>query len=161
MRKASETFGIPSHELPNASERFYSEWKEQRKKIEQLEAEIVRLRTSGGGSDSSEIDGVRIVIMEVTGDLKKMTKMLKELTLDASMPTLAVLGSREGGGKLMIAVTENTIANERYDAVTLLREIAPHIKGGGGGRPTLAQGGGSHPDGLDDALEAARQSVSK
>ncbi|RPG71832.1 MAG: alanine--tRNA ligase [Euryarchaeota archaeon TMED99] len=161
LRKASETFGIPSHELPNASERFYSEWKEQRKKIEQLEAEIVRLRTSGGGSDSSEIDGVRIVIMEVTGDLKKMTKMLKELTLDASKPTLAVLGSREGGGKLMIAVTENTIANERYDAVTLLREIAPHIKGGGGGRPTLAQGGGSHPDGLDDALEAARQSVSK
>ena len=85
--------------------------------------------------------------------------MLKELTLDSSMPTLAVLGSREGGGKLMIAVTENTIASERYDAVVLLREIAPHIKGGGGGRPTLAQGGGSHPDGLDDALDAARSSV--
>ncbi|MGY8727608.1 MAG: DHHA1 domain-containing protein, partial [Candidatus Poseidoniales archaeon] len=113
----------------------------------------------GGGSDSSEIDGVRIAIMEVTGDLKKMTKMLKELTLDNSKPTLAVLGSKEGGGKLMIAVTENTIASERYDAVVLLREISHHIKGGGGGRPTLAQGGGSHPDGLDDALEAARKSV--
>ena len=159
LRKASDTFGIPSHELPSATERFYSEWKEQRKKIEQLEAEIVRLRTTGGGSDSTDIDGVRIVIMEVSGDLKKMTNMLKELTLDSSMPTLAVLGSREGGGKLMIAVTENTIASERYDAVVLLREIAPHIKGGGGGRPTLAQGGGSHPDGLDDALDAARSSV--
>jgi len=159
LRQASEIFGIPSHELPNASERFYSEWKDQRKKIEQLEAEIVRLRTAGGGSDSTEIDGVRIVIMEVTGDLKKMTKMLKELTLDSSKPTLAVLGSREGGGKLMIAVTENTTASERYDAVTLLREIAPHIKGGGGGRPTLAQGGGTHPEGLDDALDAARKTV--
>ena len=159
LRQASETFGIPPHELPKASERFYSEWKDQRKKIEQLEAEIVRLRTAGGGSDSSEIDGVRIAIMEVTGDLKKMTKMLKELTLDNSKPTLAVLGSKEGGGKLMIAVTENTIASERYDAVVLLREISHHIKGGGGGRPTLAQGGGSHPDGLDDALEAARKSV--
>jgi alanyl-tRNA synthetase len=59
----------------------------------------------------------------------------------------------------MIAVTENTIAAERYDAVTLLREIAPHINGGGGGRPTLAQGGGSNPDGLDAALDAARASV--
>jgi alanyl-tRNA synthetase len=159
LRQTSEIFGIPSHELPNASERFYTEWKDQRKKIEQLEAEIVRLRTAGGGSDSTEIDGVRIVIMEVTGDLKKMTKMLKELTLDSSKPTLAVLGSREGGGKLMIAVTENTTASERYDAVTLLREIAPHIKGGGGGRPTLAQGGGTHPEGLDDALDAARKTV--
>ena len=127
--------------------------------IEQLEAEIVRLRTAGGGSDSSEIDGVRIAIMEVNGDLKKMTKMLKELTLDSSKPTLAVLGSREGGGKLWIAVTENTIASERYDAVVLLREISPHTKVGGGGRPTLAQGGGSHPDGLAVALEAARESV--
>ena len=159
LRQASETFGIPSHELPKASERFYSEWKDQRKTIEQLEAEIVRLRTAGGGSDSSEVEGVRIAIMEVSGDLKKMTKMLKELTLDSSKPTLAVLGSKEGGGKLMIAVTENTIASERYDAVVLLREISHHIKGGGGGRPTLAQGGGSHPEGLEDALEAARKSV--
>ena len=97
--------------------------------------------------------------MEVSGDLKKMTKMLKELTLDKSNPTLAVLGSREGGGKLMIAVTEDTVANERYNAVELLRTIAPHINGGGGGRPTLAQGGGSNADGLDDALAAARSNV--
>jgi len=159
LRKTSQLYGIPQHELPKTSERFYNEWKEQRKMIEQLEAEIVRLRTSGGGSDTTELDGVRVVIMEVSGDLKKLTKMLKELTLDESKPTLAVLGSREGGGKLMIAVTENTIASERYNAVDLLRTIAPHISGGGGGRPTLAQGGGSNADGLDDALASARTTV--
>ena len=159
LRQACEIYGVPTADLPRTSERFYKEWKDQRKRIEHLEAEIVRLRTSGGGSDSHEVDGVRIVIMEAHGDLKKMTKMLKELTLDAQKPTLAVLGSREGGGKLMIAVTENTAASERYNAVTLLREIAHHINGGGGGRPTLAQGGGSNADGLDAALDAARSSV--
>ena len=159
LRQISELYGVPNGELARTSERFYAEWKEQRKRIEALEAEIVRLRTSGGGSDSQEVDGVRIVIMEAHGNLKKMTKMLKELTLDATKPTLAVLGSKEGGGKIMIAVTENTIASERYNAVDLLKEIAPHIRGGGGGRPTLAQGGGSHAEGLDDALNAARSSV--
>jgi alanyl-tRNA synthetase len=159
LRQMSELYGVPNNELVRTSERFYGEWKEQRKRIESLEAEIVRLRTSGGGSDSQELDGVRIVIMEAHGNLKKMTKMLKELTLDATKPTLAVLGSKEGGGKIMIAVTENTIASERYNAVDLLKEIAPHIRGGGGGRPTLAQGGGSHAEGLDDALNAARSSV--
>ncbi|MDG1538755.1 MAG: alanine--tRNA ligase [Candidatus Poseidonia sp.] len=159
LRASSEIFGVPSGDLPKAAERFFSEWKEQRKTIEQLEAEIVRLRTSGGGSDSTEVDGVRIVIMEVDGDLKTMTKMLKELTLDKNLPTLAVLGSRDGGGKLMIAVTDDTEASERYNAVTLLRSISHHIKGGGGGRPTLAQGGGSNPDGLDDALAAAKAEV--
>ena len=55
-----------------------------------------------------------------------------------------------------MAVTEGTVAADRYDAVTVLRAISPHIKGGGGGRPTFAQGGGSNPDGLPAALDEAR-----
>jgi len=96
-------------------------------------------------------------VMEVDGDLKAMTKMLKALTKDDAQPTVAVLGSREGGGKLMVALTEGSIAAERYNAVEILRAISGHIKGGGGGRPTMAQGGGSHADGLPGALDAAKQ----
>ena len=159
VREASEVFGVHGDDLPKAAARFFNEWKEQRKLIENLESEIVRLRTSGGGDDATEVDGVRIVVMEITGDLKSMTTMLKELTLDETTPTLAVLGSRDGGGKLMIAATENTVASERYNAVDLLRSISSHIRGGGGGRPTFAQGGGSKPDGLPDALDAAREQL--
>ena len=159
LRDASEIFQVPVEDLPTTANRFFGEWKEQRKRIEALEAEIVRLRTSGGGNDLAEVDGVRVVIMEVDGDLKQMTKMLKELTLDASKPTLAILGSREGGGKLMIATTEGTIASERFNAVEILRSISSHINGGGGGRPTFAQGGGSNPDGLPAALDAAKQLI--
>ena len=92
----------------------------------------------------------------VDADLKQLTNMLGAMTRDPEQPTVAVLGSREGGGKLLVAVTEGTVAAERYDAVTLLRAISPHIRGGGGGRPTFAQGGGSHPDGLPDALAEAK-----
>ena len=159
LRNASDVFQVPVDELPATANWFFAEWKEQRKRIENLEAEIVRLRTSGGGNDMAEVDGVRVVIMEVDGDLKQMTKMLKELTLDNSKPTLAVLGSTVGGGKLMVATTEGTIASEKYNAVDILRGISSHINGGGGGRPTFAQGGGSNPDGLADALEAAKQLI--
>ena len=159
VRRSSEVFGVHGDDLPKAASRFFKEWKEQRKLIEHLESEIVRLRTTGGGDASSEVDGVRVVVMEIDGDLKSMTTMLKELTLDASNPTLAVLGSKDGGGKLMIGVTENTIASERYNAVDLLRSISSHIRGGGGGRPTFAQGGGSHAEGLNDALNAAREQL--
>ena len=159
LRDASEVFQVPVDELPATAHRFFGEWKEQRKRIEALEAEIVRLRTSGGGDDMAEVDGVRVVIMEVDGDLKQMTKMLKELTLDDSKPTLAILGSREGGGKLMVATTEGTVASERFNAVDILRAISSHINGGGGGRPTFAQGGGSNPDGLPAALDAAKELI--
>ena len=157
LRATSQTFAVSTDDLPKTAERFFSEWKEQRKRIEQLEAEIVRLRTSGGGNDMTTIDGVRVVVMEVEGNLKQLTSMLQELTRDVETPTLAVLGSREGGGKLMVATTESTIASERYNAVDILRAIIPHIKGGGGGRPTMAQGGGSDASGLDEALSAAKE----
>ena len=157
LRSSAEVFGVHQDDLPKAAARFFKEWKEQRKTIEHLESEIVRLRTSGGGDASSELDGVRVVVMEIDGDLKSMTTMLKELTLDQNQPTLAVLGSRDGGGKLMVGITDGTVASERYNAVDLLRSISPHINGGGGGRPTFAQGGGSNADGLPDALQAARE----
>lgn len=159
LRNTSDIFQVPVDELPTTANRFFGEWKEQRKRIEALEAEIVRLRTSGGGNDTTEVEGVRVVIMEVDGDLRQMTKMLKELTLDSSKPTLAILGSKEGGGKLMVAVTEDSIASERYNSVEILRGISSHINGGGGGRPTFAQGGGSKPEGLPDALDAAKELI--
>ena len=156
LRKTGDVFGVNSSDVPRTAERFFAEWKDQRKKIEQLEAEIVRLRTSGGDDSSFTKDGVRIVIMESDGGLKNMSRMLKELTLDVSKPTLAILGSKESGGKLMVATTENSIASERYNSVDILKKIIPHISGGGGGRPTFAQGGGSNPDGLDKSFEAAK-----
>ena len=159
LRRSAEVFQVPVDDLESTATRFFTEWKDQRKRIESLEAEIVRLRTTGGGSDSANIDGVRVVIMEVDGDLKQMTKMLKELTLDSENPTLTVLGSRDGGGKIMVACTENSIASERYNAVEILRAISGHINGGGGGRPTFAQGGGSNPNGLQDSLDEAKKII--
>ena len=156
LRQTGDVFGVNVNDVPRTAERFFTEWKDQRKRIEQLEAEIVRLKTSGGDDSSFSKDGVRIVIMESDGGLKNMSKMLKELTLDETKPTLAILGSKDGGGKLMVATTENSIASERYNSVEILRTIIPHISGGGGGRPTFAQGGGSNPDGLQDSFDAAK-----
>ena len=157
LAEASDVLGVNAEELPTAVQRFFDEWKSQQKTIENLEAEIVRLRTSGGGNESFEKDGVRYVIMEGTGDMRQLVGMVGELTRDQENPTVAILGTRDGGGKLLVAITESSIASEKHDAVQILNSISSHISGGGGGKPTFAQGGGSNPDGLGDALDAAKQ----
>jgi len=157
IAESSETLGVPPEELPATVNRFFQEWKSQQKKIESLEAEIVRLRTSGGGDGAIEKDGIRYAVMEVGGDMKALMAMLGQLTRDPSKPTLAVLGTREAGGKLIVASTEGTIAAERHNAVEILNSISAHIEGSGGGGPTMAQGGGDKPDGIPEALEAARK----
>ena len=156
LRATGEVFGVGDEDIPRTSERFFEEWKSQRKRIEALEGEIGRLKLSGGGSASTVVDGIRYVVMEVDGDLKALQSTVQDLTRDPEQPTVAVVGSRDGGGKLLVAITEGTPASERHDAVAILRSIASHIGGGGGGRPTIAQGGGSNPEGLDAALEEAR-----
>lgn len=157
LTESAEVLGVSVDDLPKSVSRFFEAWKAQAKQIEVLEAEIVRLRTSGGGDEAVEKDGIRYVIMETSGELKQIQKMVGELTLDADQPTVAVVGSREGGGKLIVAITENSLAADSHNAVEILNAIAGHIGGGGGGRPTFAQGGGSNGEGLPDALEAARQ----
>ena len=156
LAESSEVLGVSPEDLPGAVSRFFDEWKSQQKKIESLEAEIVRLRTSGGGDAAVEKGGIRYAVMEVDGDIKAMMSMLSQLTRDPNKPTLAILGTRGAGGKLIVASTEGTIASEKHDATEILRAIAGHIEGGGGGSPTMAQGGGSNPDGIPAALDAAR-----
>jgi len=157
LKESSDVLGVSSEDLPSAVSRFFEEWKSQQKKIESLEAEIVRLRTSGGGDGAVVRDGIRYAIMEVEGEIKALMSMLGELTRDSSMPTLAVLGTREGGGKIIVGITEGTLAAEAHNAVEILNSISTHIDGGGGGGPTMAQGGGSNSDGIPAALESARK----
>ena len=159
LAESAEALGVAVDDLPKTVNRFFEEWKAQQKKIETLEAEIVRLRTSGGGDEAVEKGGIRYVVMEATGELKQMQNMVGELTRDAAKPTVAVVGSREGGGKIIVAITEDTAAAENHNAVEILNAIAGHIGGGGGGRPTFAQGGGSNAEGLDAALAAARETL--
>ena len=156
VREAASTFGVTEADLPKTSSRFFEEWKSQRKKIEQLEAEIIRLRTDNDEGVSSDVDGVRITIMEVESNIKQMTKMVGELTLDSEIPTLAIIGSKDKGGKLVVSVTEDSLASERYNASKILEVIVEHIDGGGGGTPTFAQGGGSNSAGIQNALSAAK-----
>jgi alanyl-tRNA synthetase len=157
LTDSAEVLGVGVEDLPKAVTRFFEEWKSQTKQIELLEAEIVQLRTSGGGDEAVEKDGIRYVVMEASGELKQMQKMIAELTRDPSKPTVAIVGSRDGGGRLIVAITEDSTAASCHDAVEILNAISGHIGGGGGGRPTFAQGGGSNGEGLPDALSAARQ----
>jgi alanyl-tRNA synthetase len=40
-----------------------------------------------------------------------------------------------------------------------VKELGPHIGGGGGGKPTMAEAGGKNPGGVSEALEAARKAL--
>ena len=55
----------------------------------------------------------------------------------------------------LVANFDDSVA-KRISAGDIVKEIAPIVGGGGGGRPTMARAGGKEPDKLPQALERAR-----
>jgi len=107
-----------------------------------------------------DINGVQVLVSRVekvdTDTLREMTDWFRD-----RYPTkgIAVLGTvtEEGKPQLIAAVTKDM--TEVVGAGSLIKEIAGIIGGGGGGRPNMAQAGGSQPENLDAALDRAYKLV--
>jgi alanyl-tRNA synthetase len=73
----------------------------------------------------------------------------------------AIVASRDDGRVFLVVNFDESLVERGFDAVRVVRELGKHIGGGGGGKPTLAEAGGRNPDGIADALAAAREIVSQ
>jgi alanyl-tRNA synthetase len=62
--------------------------------------------------------------------------------------------------RLMVMAGE-TAVQKGVNANQIVREVAPIFGGGGGGRANFAQGGGTQPDKLQEAVKAAEEAIKK
>ena len=69
-----------------------------------------------------------------------------------------IFASQEPNKALLTCyVSKNLVSDRGLNAATIVRELGRFIQGGGGGQPFFATAGGKQPQGLDQALEAARE----
>ena len=82
--------------------------------------------------------------------------------LRGRMPEPGACVSTINNGKpvLMAAATDETVA-AGFNAGNVIEGYRSNIKGGGGGKPTMAQAGGKDAAGIDAALDAARELLAK
>jgi len=66
----------------------------------------------------------------------------------------------DSGNPLLIAAGGDEAVGAGFDAGAVIRAAAPAIKGSGGGKPQMAQAGGSDAAGVDEALAIAREILS-
>ncbi|MFU8843213.1 MAG: alanine--tRNA ligase [Bacteroidales bacterium] len=73
-----------------------------------------------------------------------------------------VLGTVNGGkANLTLMLSDQLVSEYGMNAGVMIREIARHIDGGGGGQPHFATAGGKNPAGFDVAFETARKLASE
>ena len=91
-----------------------------------------------------------------SGTIKDVLFQLKN-----EIPSSAWLVGQRSQGKvtLSIAFSQDLIDEHGFHAGNMVRELAKHIQGGGGGQPFFATAGGKNPEGLDQALQAGVDTI--
>ena len=122
----------------------------------ELEALKVKLASASGGDlldEAKTIAGVAVLAKKIDGaDAKTLRDMLDQLR--SRMDKGVILLAAESDGKIALSagVTKNLTADIKAGA--LMQFVAPQIGGKGGGRPDMAQGGGTDSAALPAALES-------
>jgi alanyl-tRNA synthetase len=99
-----------------------------------------------------EVNGVKVVAVKADVADAKALRELSDTLKDRLGSGILVLGSEiDGKAALLVAVSKDL--TDRYKAGDIIKKLSPIIGGSGGGKPELAQAGGSDPTKLGEALE--------
>jgi len=133
-------------------------------RIQQLERELKEAKlkaASGGGSNETveQINGLTLVTSVVDGLETSALREMMDQVRTRHRSAVIVLASTAGDDKVALLVSVAPELGDRADAGALLKLMAPHVDGRGGGKKDLAQGGGTKPSGIPAALTALRSSL--
>jgi alanyl-tRNA synthetase len=148
-------------QLPNAIEKLQEELKRTRREVEDLKMKIATGAIGAGrsnGDEAKDIAGVKVLAKIVDGLDKSGMRHLSD-TLMAKMKSGVVILARSEEDKVSFIVRVSDDLTEKVKAGKIVQKIAPIVGGRGGGKPDMAEGGGTDASKLNDALEAGYKSV--
>ncbi len=137
------------------------------KEIKNLKQELQKARSlaSRGGagadpfSDVQDAGGVPLVAAELPGADQAALREAVDVGRKKLGSAVLVLASRDEGKVILVVGLTRDLIDRGLHAGNIVKELAPIIGGGGGGRPDMAQAGGKRPEGLDELLERAPEVV--
>ena len=100
--------------------------------------------------------GVNLFVGEIPLEASAIKDIAFQMKAEHA-PFLGVFGSLAGGKPtLSVAISDDLVTEKQLNASQMVRELAKHIQGGGGGQAFFATAGGKNPSGLEAALAQAR-----
>ncbi|HXE97826.1 MAG TPA: alanine--tRNA ligase [Dongiaceae bacterium] len=132
-------------------EKLLARQRELQREIETMQAKLNVVASGDLLSQVTVVQGVKLLAVKVQVEDIKALRDLSDTLKDSIGEGVIALGAAIGGkANLLVAVTKGLSGSIR--AGDIIKQIAPLVGGSGGGKPELAQAGGSLPDKLDEAL---------
>jgi alanyl-tRNA synthetase len=147
-------------EVYDRAERLLRHTKELEKEIEAFKGKLAAKDSGDLISQAKEINGVKVLAVEVSiADVKTLRDFGDKLR-DKLESGIILLGSKAGEKVMLLCMVSKDLAG-RYHAGNIIKELAPLVGGSGGGRPDMAQAGGTQPENLGKVFLALEKILVK
>ncbi|WP_436943603.1 alanine--tRNA ligase [Staphylococcus xylosus] len=128
-----------------------TEEKELVKQLEQKNKEVTSLKMGDLTNQVEEINGLQFLATEVEVPNAKALRETMDDFKSKLQDTVIVLISNVDG-KVSLVATVPKAFTDKVKAGDIIKNMAPIVGGKGGGRPDMAQGGGTQPENITEAL---------
>jgi len=146
---SADTLSVQLENLPSTVSRFFNEWKDQKKEIERMSAQIVELEMRSLVAE--DCGGVTVVIRRIDLPSRELAILATSISEKGGV---ALLGASGETARVVLAS-----GNARVNAGEIIGQVCSLLGGKGGGKPAMAQGGGPDITQLDLALKVGRERI--
>ena len=156
----ADRLGTGSDNVVNRIDSLQHELSEARRTIDTLQRRVARLDFEEAIEQAEPIGDTTSVIVQIDGissdTMREMADWFRNRVRQQGV--LVIGSSSDGKPSLMVSLTDDLV-KQGWKAGDIIQPAARQIGGGGGGRPAMAQAGGTDAARLPDALQTARQYI--
>jgi len=160
LREVSSILKGSEEDAADKLEKLLAQQRELERKLAQLQSTLAGAQGNDILSQARRLNGISVVASRVEGVDDRGLRELADRLRDKLHPAVVVLGTIQDGRVALLAAVSKE-ATKQYHAGNILKQIAPLVGGGGGGRPDFAQAGGKDPARLDEALQKVYELIEK
>ncbi|WP_456426045.1 alanine--tRNA ligase [Desulfurobacterium sp.] len=156
INRLKATLQSKEEKIPQRVEKLKEELKEKEKEIERLRKKLAIAGIDEIVSSAPVINGIKVVTARIDGYTgKELVEIADVIRNKAGTSAVMLTSQKDGKNSLLIALTKDL--TDRFKAGNIMREIAPILKGKGGGRPDMAQGSAQDISKLNEAFETFKK----
>ena len=159
VKFASATFKSADNEVKDRITAIVAENKAKDKEIQNLNAEMTKLKSADMFSSAVDVDGIELYTAKVEGTTPDALRSMGDDVKTKGDNVVAVLAGVNGDKANFVAVCGKGAIAKGVKAGDLVKEVAKIANGGGGGRPDSAMAGAKDITKIDEALSKAEEIV--
>lgn len=159
VKFASATFKSADNEVKDRITAIVAENKAKDKEIQNLNAEMTKLKSADMFSSAVDVDGLELYTAKVEGTTPDALRSMGDDVKTKGDNVVAVLAGVNGDKANFVAVCGKVAIAKGVKAGDLVKEVAKIANGGGGGRPDSAMAGAKDITKIDEALSKAEEIV--